>query len=219
MDLFEIIGPVMIGPSSSHTAGAARIGRVTRKLLGERVVKADIGFHGSFAMTWKGHGTDRAVVGGLMDMEVDDTRLRQSIRLAQAEGMEISFHAVSIRDAHPNTVVVEVWGESGAHMVVQAASVGGGSIMVQAIDGIEVSFSGENNTLIVNHGDVPGAVAQITGILAWRGYNIATMNLSRTDEGGSAVTVLELDCLPTEDIIEKLRSLPGIERVTLMEGR
>ena len=128
MNLFDIIGPVMIGPSSSHTAGAARIGRVARQLLGEPPVKAVVSFHGSFEKTYRGHGTDRAVVGGLLDMAVDDERLRRSLHIAKEQGLEVTFRAVHLRDAHPNTVVVEAVGESGRRVRVQAASIGGCSI-------------------------------------------------------------------------------------------
>ena len=130
MQLFDIIGPVMIGPSSSHTAGAARIGRITRMLLGEEVQYADIRFHGSFAKTWEGHGTDRAVIGGLLGLQVDDERLRKSRALAEQAGMRYTISAVQLRDAHPNTVLIDAVGVSGAQISVQAVSVGGGSIRV-----------------------------------------------------------------------------------------
>ena len=113
MDLFDLIGPVMIGPSSSHTAGAARIGLTAYSLLGERVVKADVGLHGSFAKTYRGHGTDRAIVGGLLGMHVDDPRLRDSLEIARQQGMDVRFEQVNLRGAHPNTVRLHVTGERG----------------------------------------------------------------------------------------------------------
>ena len=136
MDLFEIIGPVMIGPSSSHTAGAARIGRVARHLLGEPVADAHIGLHGSFAKTYRGHGTDRAVIGGLLDMDVDDVRLRDSLEIARAQRVTFSFAPVVLRDTHPNTLVIDARGRGGARLCVQGASIGGGSIRIQSIDGL-----------------------------------------------------------------------------------
>ena len=123
MNLCDVIGPVMIGPSSSHTAGAARIGRVARQLLGEEVAKAQVDLHGSFAKTWEGHGTDRAVVGGLLGMPVDDQRLRDSRQIAREKGMEVTFRAVEIRDAHPNTMVLHLTGVCGGRVTVQAAPV------------------------------------------------------------------------------------------------
>ena len=126
MDLFDLIGPVMIGPSSSHTAGAARIGLTAYSLLGERVVKADVGLHGSFAKTYRGHGTDRAIVGGLLGMHVDDPRLRDSLEIARQQGMDVRFEQVNLRGAHPNTVRLHVTGERGTALTLEAASVGGG---------------------------------------------------------------------------------------------
>ncbi len=219
LDLFDIIGPVMIGPSSSHTAGAARIGRIVRRLLGERVIQAAIGFHGSFAKTWKGHGTDRAVIGGLQNMDVDDVRLRNSLALADAEGLIYSFSSVSLRDAHPNSMVIRAAGKSGREISVQGASIGGGSIRIHSIDGLEVDFSGEENTLIIRHRDAPGTIAQATGLIARVGVNIATMRVFRQEEGGDAVMVLELDALPDAGTVLALRGIHGERNVILLEKR
>ncbi len=219
MDLFELIGPVMIGPSSSHTAGAARIGRVARRLLGDVPVSATIGFHGSFAKTWQGHGTDRAVIGGLLDMDVDDVRLRDSLSIAKEAGLAFAFETVHLRDTHPNTLVIRAQGKGGGQIAVQGASVGGGSILVQAIDGLEVSFSGEANTLIVRHRDMPGVIAQATSVLALAGVNIATMRVFRQQQGGRAIMALELDALPDSETVRALNHLRGVEGVTLLEKR
>ncbi len=207
----------MIGPSSSHTAGAARIGRITRQLLGEKPVKAVVSFHGSFEKTYQGHGTDRAVAGGLMDMGVDDERLRDSLALAREEGLEISFRPVRLRDAHPNTVVLDVTGETGKRITVQAASVGGGSILVQYLDGLEVGFSGEKTTLVIRHTDAPGAIAMVTHLLSGMRINIATMRVFRREAGGEAIMAIELDQRPGENLISALKILPGITDVTLLD--
>lgn len=217
MNLFDIIGPVMIGPSSSHTAGAARIGRVARQLLGERPVKAMVSFHGSFEKTYQGHGTDRAVAGGLMDMGVDDERLRRSLRLAKEEGLDIAFRPIKLRDAHPNTVVVELTGESGKHVTVQAASIGGGSIRVQYLDGLEVGFSGEKTTLVIRHTDAPGAIAMVTHLLSDARINIATMRVFRREAGGEAIMAIELDERPGDALMTALRMLPAVTDVTLLD--
>ena len=217
MNLFDIIGPVMIGPSSSHTAGAARIGRVARQLLGEPPVKAVVSFHGSFEKTYRGHGTDRAVVGGLLDMAVDDERLRRSLHIAKEQGLEVTFRAVHLRDAHPNTVVVEAVGESGRRVRVQAASIGGGSIRVQYLDGLEVGFSGEKITLVIRHTDAPGAIAMVTRLLSEAGINIATMRVFRREAGGAAAMAIELDARPSPGLMERLRSLSAIKEVTLLD--
>ncbi len=216
MNLFEIVGPVMIGPSSSHTAGAARIGRVARQLLGEKPVFADIGFYGSFAKTWEGHGADRAVVGGLLDMRVDDERLRRSIVIAAEEGLQINLHAISLQDAHPNTIVIRARGESGNEIVVQSASVGGGSIRVQYLDGLEVGFSGDKPTIVIKHRDEPGVIAEVSGALAREKINIAAMRVFRSEAHGRAIMVLELDDLPRPDLIAALTALRGVRGVTLL---
>lgn len=217
MNLFDIIGPIMIGPSSSHTAGAARIGRVARQLLGERPVNAQVFFHGSFEKTYQGHGTDRAVAGGLMDMGVDDERLRDSLQLAPKAGLEITFQPIKLRDAHPNTVVVHLTGETGKQVQVQAASIGGGSINVQYLDGLEVGFSGERTTLIIRHTDAPGAIAMVTHLLSNERINIATMRVFRSEAGGRAIMAIELDEKPPQSTLNTLKMLPTITGVTLLD--
>jgi len=207
----------MIGPSSSHTAGAARIGRVARQLLGEKPVKAVVSFHGSFEKTYVGHGTDRAVAGGLMDMSVDDERLRRSLKLAKEAGLDITFRPVKLRDAHPNTVVVDVTGESGKRVVVQAASIGGGRIKVQYLDGLEVGFSGARTTLVIRHTDAPGAIAMVTHLLSGVKINIATMRVFRREAGGEAIMAIELDQRPQDSLLAALKILPAVTDVTLLD--
>lgn len=217
MHVFDIIGPIMIGPSSSHTAGAARIGRVVRHLLGEFPVRVVISFHGSFAKTYQGHGTDKAVIGGLMDMAVDDSRIRDSLRLAKEAGMRYQFETVELKDAHANTALIQAWGQDDRHIEVQAASVGGGSIRVEKINGLKVSFTGEQNTLIITHRDEPGAIAHVTGELADEHMNIATMQVFRRQAGGEAIMVIETDGLPSEETLSRLKRLQEISSVTLLK--
>lgn len=219
MDLFDLIGPVMIGPSSSHTAGAARIGLTARMLLGEELTRADIGLHGSFAKTYRGHGTDRALVGGLMGMHVDDERLRDSLTIAREAGIVVHFQQINIRGAHPNTVRLTVTGVSGRMLVIEAASVGGGNIEVHRIDGLGVNFTGKENTLIIRHTDVTGAIASITGILARKNVNIANMQGYRRQQGGDAMIVMELDGIPDQEAMDLIDSLPGVQGVTFLVRR
>lgn len=219
MDLFDLIGPVMIGPSSSHTAGAARIGLTARMLLGEELTRADIGLHGSFAKTYRGHGTDRALVGGLMGMHVDDERLRDSLTIAREAGIVVHFQQINIRGAHPNTVRLTVTGASGRMLVIEAASVGGGNIEVHRIDGLGVNFTGKENTLIIRHTDVTGAIASITGILARKNVNIANMQGYRRQQGGDAMIVMELDGIPDQEALDLIDSLPGVQGVTFLIRR
>jgi len=216
MRLFDILGPVMIGPSSSHTAGAARIGRITRRLLGEEIVSADVLLTGSFAATYTGHGTDRAIIGGLMDMNVDDMRLRESPTLAKNAGVDITFRTGELPDAHPNTAQITATGVSGQTICVTAASIGGGRIRVEAIDGLPLSFTGEKNTYIVWHQDVPGMVALVSTMLATKAVNIATMNVSRLAQGGQAVMVIEVDAADPADNPKSLSVLPGVSRAVYL---
>lgn len=219
MDLFDLIGPVMIGPSSSHTAGAARIGLTARMLLGEAITRAEIGLHGSFAKTYRGHGTDRAIVGGLMGMNVDDERLRDSLNIARDAGIIVHFQQINIRGAHPNTVRLTVTGVSGRMLVIEAASVGGGNIEVHKIDGLGVNFTGKENTLIIRHTDITGAIAAITGALASRNVNIANMQGYRRQQGGDAMIVMELDGIPDQDVLASIDRLPGVHGSTFLARR
>lgn len=214
MNLFDILGPVMVGPSSSHTAGAVRIGFVSRKLLQEKPVKAEIQLHGSFATTGLGHGTDRALVAGLLGMKPDDIRIPQSFTLAEKEGLVFSFRTVNLKDVHPNTAVLKLTGINGRKLEVQAASIGGGRIMIQKLDGIQVNFSAEKPTLIVHNLDQPGHVAEVTSMLSHKSVNVATMQLYRDKRGGYAVMVLELDQEVPSESIHWLEHLEGIIKVT-----
>lgn len=219
MDLFDILGPVMVGPSSSHTAGAARIGLITRMLLGEAPTEVSIGLHGSFQKTYLGHGTDKALIGGLLGMDVDDVRLRDSLRHAEEAGLRYSFYDVQLRGAHPNTVVLNVEGKSGQKLCVQAASIGGGEIVIQSINGLEAGFSGHENTLIITQKDVRGMIAQISSVLSANSINIATMRVFRRSVGGEAMMVLELDGHVDRALIDWLKGMPGIYHVAYLTAR
>ena len=220
MNIFDIMGPVMVGPSSSHTAGAARIGLITRRLLGSQPVSARLLLHGSFAATGKGHGTDRALVAGLLGMAPDDPRIPRAFALAREAGMAVTVSTAVLRGAHPNTVLLRVEDAAGKRLEVTASSLGGGRVQVCAIDGLEARFTGELPTLIIRNQDRPGMVAEVTGVLSKRQVNIATMQLYRDMRGGLAVMVIESDQPIWAAAVEELRACPGIERVTYlnMEG-
>ena len=217
MNIFDIMGPVMIGPSSSHTAGAARIGLITRHLLGCRPAAVELVLHGSFAATGKGHGTDRALVAGLLGLAPDDPDLPRSFALAKEAGMEVVVDTVTLRGAHPNTVVLQVAGAGGRSMEVNASSPGGGRVRVNAIDGLEASFTGDHPTLIIRNEDRPGAVAEVSAALSRRQVNIAAMQLYRNMRGGLAVMVIESDQPIWGAAVDELRGLPGIVSVTYLE--
>lgn len=218
MNIFDILGPIMVGPSSSHTAGAVRIGYTTRILLGEPVVEADIGLHGSFAATGEGHGTDKALVAGLLGMKPDDMRIPDSYAVAEKEGMKFVIHKIQISGAHPNTAYLKVKGSSGKSLEVQAASLGGGRISISKLDGITVDCTGENPTLIVRNYDKPGYVSGVTTALAQNFVNIATLKLYREKRGGHAVMVIESDQEISKEMIDKIASMPGIIKVTYLKG-
>ncbi|MBE6970655.1 MAG: L-serine ammonia-lyase, iron-sulfur-dependent, subunit beta [Ruminococcaceae bacterium] len=214
MDIFDILGPIMVGPSSSHTAGAARIGYMARALLGEQPVKARIHLHGSFAETGAGHGTDRALVGGLLGMKPDDLRIPAAFEVAEEAGMEYTIDVVDLREAHPNTAVVEVWDKTGRRLQMQASSLGGGRIMVNQLDGITVSFTGNYNTLLIRNQDAYGAVAAVTGQLSRMRINVANMSLCRHKRGGDALMVIETDQHLRPLQVDTLRRLNSILSVT-----
>ena len=198
MNLFDILGPVMVGPSSSHTAGAVRIGWMTQKLLGEQPVEAKILMYGSFAATGKG----------------DDERIPDSFEIARKMGLSYSFGIANLTSAHPNSVVLEVKGKSGRTLEVQACSLGGGRIMINRLDGLDVNCSCEIPTLIVHNLDQPGHVAEVTSMLAHKSVNIANMSLYRDKRGGSAVMVVEMDQPLPKESLEWLEHLEGIVKVT-----
>ena len=214
INIFDMMGPVMVGPSSSHTAGAARIGNMGRTLLGEEVARADIGLYGSFAETGFGHGTDRALLAGLLGMKPDDLRIPNAYEEANRAGMAYSFRTVELRDAHPNTALLELTGKSGKKLTLQAASIGGGAIVVNKIDGIDVNFTGDFNTLIVRNQDESGSVAAITSILSQVHINVANMSVNRHRRGGDALMVIETDQHIKRRQVEFLSELPGILSVT-----
>ena len=199
MRLFDVLGPVMIGPSSSHTAGAARIGRTARQLLGEAPVRADIGLYGSFATTGRGHGTDRAIVAGLLGMKPDDPRLPDSFALAREAGLDFAIHPVELRSAHPNTAVLALEGPT-RRLNLSAASVGGGRI----------------RTLIIHNDDTPGCIAEVALALARRQINVASMQVFRSAPGGEAVMVLECDSHIPAPLEFQLTAVPGIRKVTCL---
>lgn len=215
MRLFDILGPVMIGPSSSHTAGAVRMGWMAQKLLGCPPVRAEIGLTGSFALTGRGHGTDRALIAGLLGMHPDDSRIPDSFALAKARGLEVTFTSFQLRGAHPNTARLQLTGDGGRTLDIMAESVGGGRIRVCSIDGITANFTGEHNTLIVHNLDMPGHVSAVSSALTQRQVNIASLQLYRSHEGGYAVMVLECDQPIPEDIGQWLRHIDGILKITI----
>jgi L-serine dehydratase len=205
VSLFDIIGPVMVGPSSSHTAGACRLGLMARAIFGGTPAKARIRLHGSFAATGEGHGTHRALVGGLIGIAPDDLRLRHAYDEARDAGLDWSFENVNLGDdAHPNTAILELErGEEKA--TVRGASVGGGRVEVTEIDGFPVSLGGDYHTLVVLARDEPGTIMTITGLCAAQRINLATMRVDRTGRHKDALMTIEADAPIPAEVLDELR--------------
>lgn len=214
MNIFDIIGPVMVGPSSSHTAGACKIGYVTQKLLGEEIDSAEILLYGSFLATGKGHGTQYALVAGLLGMREDDPRIPESFKIASQRGLEITFGKADLKKYHPNSVQINLTGKKGRTLSVIGESIGGSVINIASIDGLSANFSGDSPTLIVHNKDQPGHVAEVTSMLSHKSVNIASMQLYRASRGGDAVMVLELDQEVPKEALKWLSKLEGVEKVT-----
>lgn len=216
MDIFDILGPVMVGPSSSHTAGAVRIGLIARKLLGSQPTKAHIYLHGSFAATGVGHGTDRALIAGVLGMFPDDINIPKSFELAKEKGLEFVFEQKNIKDAHPNTTRLDIEDGDGKNLSLQASSIGGGRIVITRIDNMEVNFSGEKPTLIIQSVDEKGCLAGITKTISDNEINIATMQLYREKRGGDVIMVIEMDQQITKESLRYLEQLKGVNKVTYL---
>lgn len=214
MNIFDIVGPVMVGPSSSHTAGAVKIGYVARKLMQEEIVEARILLYGSFLATGDGHGTKYALVAGLLGMEPDDARIPDSFEIAEERGMTFSFGSAKLKDAHPNSVLMKLIGKNGKKLEIVGESLGGSLINIAKVDGLSANFSGEYPTLIVHNQDQPGHVAEVTSMLAHKSVNVATLQLYRESRGGHAVMVLECDQEIPAESLKWLEHLEGIEKVT-----
>ena len=216
MNIFDIMGPVMVGPSSSHTAGAVKIGYISRKLLGEEPAEAKILLYGSFLTTGKGHGTRKALVAGLLGMRPDDTRIPDAVDIAQKRGMKLEWGEAVLKEAHPNTAQLFLTGGSGRTLEVIGQSLGGSRINIAEIDGIDTNFSGDYPTLVVHNQDQPGHVSEVTSMLAHKGVNIATMQLYRAGRGGEAVMVIECDQEVPQEGIDWLKKVEGVNKVTYL---
>ena len=212
--IFDIIGPNMIGPSSSHTAGALRIAYLAGRLIHGGAKRVEFTLYGSFAHTYRGHGTDRALVAGLLGMKPDDLRIPNAFEEAKKAGLRYTIDEIDLRDAHPNTAVLELTGKGGRALTVQASSLGGGRIMVNKLDGIDVNFTGMFNTLVIRNEDASGTVAAVTNILSQLRINVANMSLYRHKRGGDALMVIELDQHLKPNQVAFLSELPGVLSIT-----
>ena len=214
---FEVLGPVMVGPSSSHTAGALRCATVAASLLDAPVTSVRFTLWNSFAHTYHGHGTDRALVAGILGMSTDDEGIRDAFDLAREAGLAYEF-AIGGDDAtmHPNTVDIDMQTASGAHATVRGESLGGGKVRVSRINGVGVKVTGRYATLFVAHRDVPGVLAALANLLAYAKVNIATCRTYRTEQGGQAYTVFETDGAPDQTVLPIVRKLDNVDYATFV---
>lgn len=218
ISVFDVLGPNMIGPSSSHTAGAAVIGYLAQKMINGPIVKVTFTLYGSFAKTYRGHGTDRALLGGVMGFRTDDVRIRDSFQIAKDNGIEFSFVPNETEtDVHPNTVDVEMVNDQGQQMIIRGESLGGGKVRIVRINGVDVDFSGEYSAIIVVQQDKPGVVAHITQTLSNIGINIAFMRLFREKKGQIAYTIVETDDVLPENLSQYLRINKNIHDAMIVQ--
>ena len=213
---FEIIGPIMVGPSSSHTAGAVRIGNLARQLLDDEPIQVHFTLMGSFAQTYQGHGTDVALIAGVLGFTTDDPRITDAFSLASDRGLHVQFAKANFGFFHPNTVSINIEGRKRQSQLI-ASSLGGGKAEVQEMEGLPLKLTGERPTLIIDHHDRPGFLAKISGLLSQEGYNIVRMMVERVEKSGKAITVCELDEVPNPSTLANLRTFADVvEQVRLV---
>lgn len=215
--LFDILGPIMIGPSSSHTAGACRIGYMTRNMIKRPIVKVQFDLYGSFAKTYKGHGTDVALLGGILGFSQDDERIVQAYEIAKEQGISNEFVLKDDEDEHPNTVVIKAETDVGKHWEVKGVSIGAGKVVIKSINGIDVNYTGEYNTILTHHTDNPGMLALITALLAEQKINIANMRLYREARGKKAICIIENDEAIPDETVKQLQLIHGMHYVNVIE--
>ena len=218
LSIFDVIGPNMIGPSSSHTAGAVSIALMARKLFSEEIKDVTFTLYGSFAKTYQGHGTDRALLGGILGFATYDERIRDAFE--HAKRMNVNYKYIIDEETitnHPNTADIDIIGVTGRKMSVRGESIGGGKMKIVRIDNIDVEFTGEYSTLIVHQQDKPGVVAHITQALSEQNVNIAFMRLFREDKGAAAYTVVESDEHIPEEVLARIRTNPNVSDLMLIQ--
>lgn len=216
--VFDVVGPNMIGPSSSHTAGAARLGKTASKIAGKPVKEVKFLLHGSFAETYKGHGTDKALVGGILGFNPDDARIRNSFDIAKEQGVKFEFEKVDLGDLeHPNTVKMEMILEDGSTSTVKGASIGGGNIILTEMDGLSLNFNGSRPAVILEVKDIPGAVSFVTGLLAHNNKNIEMMSTNKPAGSKYTFVTIETDNALGTDILEQLNKFEVVAKAVVLD--
>ena len=218
ISVFDVIGPNMIGPSSSHTAGALRIARMAQSMAQSKIRSVRFILYGSFARTYKGHGTDRALLAGILGYGPEDLRIRNSFAYAKEAGIEYQFDIdTANQDVHPNTVKILITEESGQKLSVVGESIGGGNAVLKQLNGIDITLSGDYQTLLVEQKDKPGVLAYITACLGEEQINIAFLRMYRENRGEAAYTVIEVDGVIPENVVDKVKGHPAVGNVTLIQ--
>lgn len=210
ISIFNVLGPIMVGPSSSHTAGAAKLAYTARNLLPKAFTHVSFGLHGSFAKTYKGHGTDIALVAGVLGLRECDERLRDAFAIAETEGISYEFYEIELENAHENTVVIQFTLIDGQIMEIIGASVGGGEILIRKMQGFETELSMNASTLLIKHYDRIGTISEITRVLAAEEINIGVMTLNRKTRGDIACCTIETDSYLTKNVVEELKKIENI---------
>lgn len=217
MNIFDVVGPIMIGPSSSHTAGVVRIGNVCKKILGHTPKYVKITFYGSFADTYIGHGTDKAIAGGLLGYPTDDKRIRTSLEDAKNLGYDFSITTKDKKTRHPNTVKIEAKGIDGNDIYILAESIGGGNINIRKINTMDVELTGQLNTILLQYEDKPGMIFNVSKILLDNKINIATMNCYRSNKGGVAILSIEIDGIIDNNIKKQINNIKDVNIVRFID--
>lgn len=216
--IFDVLGPIMIGPSSSHTAGAARLGKIARTIVNKPIKDVTFLLHGSFKETYKGHGTDRALVAGILGMMPDDERLRDALLIAEKEGLEVHFLPADLGQVHPNTVKILMTDCDDINWEVLGSSIGGGLVEIYEINGNKVKITGEYPTIITCHDDIPGTVSKVSTLFYDNDINIAHMTLVRSQKGKDATMTFEVDNNVSEELIATIKAVEGVNRVILINS-
>lgn len=214
--VFDILGPIMVGPSSSHTAGAARIGKVARYITGNNFNIVTFYLHGSFAKTYKGHGTDKALVAGILGMEPYDENLKNSLRIAEEKGIKVSFFEADLGIQHENTVKIVFNNNDGTKTEVTGSSIGGGNILITNVDGYNVKMTGDHPTLIVVQNDKKGIISKVTTVFSQNDINIGIMKVRRKKKGVEAYMIIETDDEITKEVVEQLKNTENVLEVKVI---
>ena len=215
--IFDVLGPIMIGPSSSHTAGAARLGKIARYIANKDVKSVKFYLHGSFAETYKGHGTNRALTAGILGMEPHDENLRFSLVIAKREGIDIDFIKMNLGNVHPNTVKLEITSSNNSITSVTGSSLGGGAVVITEVNGFDVQITGKYYTLITKYNDKKGVISTVSSILSNNNINIASMRVKRKSRGLEASMIIESDDYISPTVLDEIRKLDIIDEVIKIE--